>query len=89
MEEAKNITAKKTATRKIHLQHKRSEAYYMCINSENRLYLYTTDEDRLIQLLQQLSNTINDAFGNIGGKLAELYNQGRDTVAREMIRIMK
>ena len=44
------------------------------------------DEDRLfIQLIQKSSKTINDAFVHIGVKLAELPNQRRDTVAREMI----
>ena len=58
--EAKKITAKKTATRKILLQLKRSEAFDMCINSINILSSSTTDEDRLIQLLQQSPNTIKD-----------------------------
>ena len=89
MDEAKKITAKKTATRKILLQLKRSEAFDMCINSMKIMSSYTTDEDRLIQLIQQSPNTIKDAFVNIRGKLAELPNQRRDTVAREMIRIMK
>ena len=61
----------------------------MCINSMNSLSLSTTDEDRLIQLLRRSPNTIKDAFVQIGGKLAELHNQWRDTVAREMIRILK
>ena len=82
MEEAKNITAKKTATRKFHIQLKRSEDFGMCINSMNSMYLSTTDEDRFIQLIQQSSNTIKDAFVHIGGKLAELPNQIRDTVSR-------
>ena len=89
MDEAKNITAKKTATGKILLQLKRSEAFDMCINSTDSLSSSTTDADRFIQLIQQSSNTIKDDFVNIGGKLAELPNQRRDTVAREMIRIMK
>ena len=74
MEEANNITAKKTDTRKVHLQLKISEAFDMC---------------RFIKLIKKSSNTIKDAFVHIGGKLAELPNQRRDTVAREMIRIMK
>ena len=82
MEEAKKITANKTATRKVHLQLKRSEDFDMCINCINSMYSYTTDEDRFIQLIQQSSNTIKDAFLHIGGKLAELPNQRRDTVAR-------
>ena len=53
MDEAKNITAKKTATGKIILQLKRSEAFDMCINSINSLYSSTNDEDRWIQLLKQ------------------------------------
>ena len=89
MDEAKKITAKKTSTINIHLQLKISEAFDMCINSMSSLYSSTTDEDRLIQLIQQTSNTIKDAFVHIGGKLAELPNQRRDTVAREIIRIMK
>ena len=89
MEEAKKITANKTATRKIHLQRKRSEAFDMWINSMNILSLFTTDEDSFIQLIQQSSNTIKDAFVHIGENLAELPYQRRDTVAREMIRIMK
>ena len=89
MDEAKKITAKKTATRKILLQLKRFEAFDMCINSINSLSSSTTDEDSLIQLLQQSPNTIKDAFVRIGGKLDELPNQIRDTIAREMIQIMK
>ena len=89
MDEAKNITAKKTATRKILLKLKRSEAFDMCINSMNSLSSSTTDGDRLIQLLQKSLNTIKYAFVHIGGKLAELPNQRRDAVAREMIRILK
>ena len=81
----KKITAKKTATRKILLQLKKSEAFYMCINSMKSLSLSTTDEDRLIQLLQQSPNTIKDAFVHIGNFLAELTNQRRDTVARDML----
>ena len=87
-EEAKKVTAKKTATRKVHLQLKRSGAFDRCINSVNSLSSSTTDEERFIQLIQQSSNTIKGAFVHIGGKLAELPNQRRDTVAREMIRIM-
>ena len=78
LDEAKNITAKKTSTRNIHLQLKRSEAFDMCINSMNILYLSTTDEYRLIQRIQKPSNTIKDAFVHIGGKLAELPNQRRE-----------
>ena len=37
VDEAKKITEKKTATRKNHLQLKRSEAFDMCINYMNRL----------------------------------------------------
>ena len=37
MDEAKKITAKKTATRKVLLQLKRSEAFDICINSINSL----------------------------------------------------
>ena len=44
MEEAKNITAKKTSTRKVHLQLKRSEAFDRCINSMNSLSSSTTYE---------------------------------------------
>ena len=43
MDEAENITAKKTATRNILLQLKRSESFYMCINSMNSLSSSTTD----------------------------------------------
>ena len=89
MEEAKNITSKKTATRKVQLQLKRSEAFDMCINSMNSLSYSTADEYRFIQLIQQLSNTIKDAFVHIGGKFSKLPNKRRDTVAREMIWIMK
>ena len=82
VDETENIIAKKTATRKIHTQLKRSEAFEMCINTMNNFYSSTTDEDRLIQLIKQPSNNINDAFVHSGGKLAELPNQGRDTVSR-------
>ena len=89
MDEAKNITAKKTATRKVILQVKRSKAFDMCINSMNSLSSSATDEYRLIKLLRQSPNTIKDAFEHLGGKLAELTNTQRDTVAREIIRILK
>ena len=89
MDEAKNITAKKTATRKVLLQVKRSEAFDMCINSMSSLSSSTTDEYRLIKLLQQSPNTIKDAFVHLRGKLAELPNTQMDTVAREIIRILK
>ena len=85
VDEEKKITAKKTATKKIRLQPKRSEAFNMCINSMNSLSSSTTDEDRLIQRVQKPSNIIKDAFVHIGDKLAELPNQIRDTVAREII----
>ena len=81
-DEAKNITANKTATRNVLLELKSSEAFDMCIDSMNSLSSSNTHEDWLIQLLQQSPNTIKDAFVNIGGKLAELPNQIRDTVAR-------
>ena len=55
----------------------------------NSLYSYTTDEDRLIQFIQKSFNTIKYAFVNIGVKLAKLPNKRRDTVAREIILIMK
>ena len=67
MEEAKQITAKKTATRKFHLQLKIYEAFDMCINSMKSLSLSTTDEYGFIQLIQKSSNTIKDAFLYIGG----------------------
>ena len=89
MDEAKKITAKKTAKRNILLRLKRSEAFDMCINSINSLSSSTTYEDRPIQLLQQSPNTIKDAFVHLGVKLAELPNQQRETVAREMVRILK
>ena len=84
-EEAKKETAKKTATRKVHLQLKQYEALDRCINSMNSLSSSTTDEERLIQLIQQSSNTIKDTFVHIGGKLAKLPNQRRDAVSRKMI----
>ena len=84
-EEAKKTTAKKTATRKVHLQLKRYEDFDRRINSMKILSLSTTDEERLIQPIQQSSNTIKDIFVHVGEKLAELPNQRRDTVARDMI----
>ena len=82
MDEAKKITAKKTATRKILLQVKRSEAFDMYINSINSLSSSTTEEYRSIQLLRKSPNTIKDAFVHLGVKLAELPNTQRNTVAR-------
>ena len=87
-EESKNITSKKTSTRKVHLQLNRYEDFDMRINSMNSISLSTTDEDRFIQLIQQSSNTIKDAFVLIRGKLGKLPNQIRDTLAIEMIHIM-
>ena len=88
-EEAKKVTVKKTVKKKVRLQLKRYEVFYSCINSMNSLSSSTTDEESLIQLIKQPSITINDAFVHIGGKLAELPNQRKDTVAREMIQTMK
>ena len=88
-EEAKKVTAKKTATRKVHIQLNRSEDFYRCINSMNSLSSSTTNEERLIQIIQQSSNTIKGDFVHIRGKLDKLLNQRRGAVAREMIRIMK
>ena len=85
MDEAKKITAKKTATRKVLLQVKSSEAFDMCINSMNSINSSATDEYRLIKLLRQSPNTIKDAFVHLGGELSELPNTQRDTVAREII----
>ena len=82
MEEAKQMTAKKIATRKVHLQLKRYEAFDMCINSMNSLSLSTSDKDRFIKLIQKSSNTIKDDFLHVGRKLAELPNKGRYTLAR-------
>ena len=89
IDEAKRITAKKIATINIHLQLKIYKAFDMRINSMNSLSSSTTDEDSFIQLIQQSSKTIKYAFVHIGGKLAKIPNQRRDTVAREMIRTMK
>ena len=86
---ASSISLLLAATRKIYIELKRSEDFDMCINSMNILSSSTTDGDRFIQLIQQSPNTIKDTFVHIGGKLAELPNQRRDTVAREIIRIMK
>ena len=57
MEETKKIIAKKTATRKVHLQLKGSEAFDMCVNSMKSLSSSTTDEDRLIQLIKNHPTT--------------------------------
>ena len=84
-EEVKNVTTEKTAMRKFHLKLNRSESFDRCIKSMNSLSLSSTDEESFIQLIQQSSNTIKDAFVHIGGKLAELHNQRRDTVLREII----
>ena len=88
-EEAKKVTAKKTTTIKVHLQLKRSEAFYRCMNSIDSLYSSTNYEESLIQLIHNLSNTIKDAFVHIGRKLSQITNQRRYTIAREMIVIMK
>ena len=55
----------------------------------NSLSFSTNDEDMLIQIIQQPSNTIKNAFVNIGEKLAELPNQRKDKLAIKMIQIMK
>ena len=51
-DEAKKITTKKTATRNIHLQLKRYEAFDMCINSMNSMSSSITNEDRFIKHIQ-------------------------------------
>ena len=54
----------------------------------NSLSLSTINEESFIQLIQKSSNTIRYVFVHIGGELAELCNERRDTVAKEMIQIM-
>ena len=76
------IAAKNTSRRKVHLQLKIYEAFDMCINSMDSLSSSTTDEYGFIQLIQKYSNIINDVFVHIGGKLAKLPNQRRDTLSR-------
>ena len=49
--ETKEISEKKTATRKVHIQLKKYESFDMCINSMNSLSFSTTDEDNFIQLI--------------------------------------
>ena len=88
-EETKKVTEKKTDRKKDCLRLNIYHYFDRCINSMNSLSLSTTDEKRLIQIIRQSSNTIKDAFVHIGGKLAKLPNQIRDTVAIEIIRIMK
>ena len=48
----------------------------------NSLYSSTIYEEIFIQLIKQSPNTTMNAFKKIGGKLAEMPNQRRDTVAR-------
>ena len=81
----RKVTENNTSTRKLHLQLKISEDFDMCIKSMNSLCSYTTNEERLIQLIQQSSNTIKNALVHIGGKLSELPNQRGDKVSREII----
>ena len=88
-EEDKKITSNKTATIKVHLQIKMYEAFDRFVNSMNSLSSSTTYEEMFIRLIQQSSNTTKYSFLQVGGKLSGLPNQRRDTVAREMIRIMK
>ena len=88
IEEAKKITSNKIATKKVHLPLKISGAFDRSINSTTSLSLSTTNKERTIRLIQKSSNIIKDAFVYIGGKLAKLPNQRRDTVARDMIQIM-
>ena len=87
--EGKKVTEKKTSTREVQLQLNIYKAFDRCINSMNSMSLSTTNKEILIQLIQQSSNNIKDAFVHIGRKLAELNNQRRDKVAREIILIMK
>ena len=42
----------------------------------------------LTNLVNISSTIIKDAFAHIGGRLGELTNQRRETVAREMIRFL-
>ena len=86
--EAKKETARNAATIKVHIQIKISEAFDGCINSINIMSPYNTNKEIFIQIIQQSSNNIKDSSVQIGGKLAELPNQRRDTVSRYMIRIL-
>ena len=51
--EAKKVTEKKTATRKMHIRLNKHEAFDRCINSMKSLSLSTTNEERLIQLMKK------------------------------------
>ena len=47
----------------------------------NSLSYSTTKESMFINLVNLSSNTLKNAFAKIGGKLGELTNQIRETVA--------
>ena len=55
----------------------------------NSLSLSTTDEEMFMKIIKQPSKTIKYDFVKIGRKLAEIPNQRRDTVARDITLIMK
>ena len=48
-------------------------------------YLVGGDNRLFINLINIYSTIIKDNFAHIGGKLGELTNQRRETVAKEMI----
>ena len=51
----------------------------------NSLLLSPTEESLFINLVNLSSNTIQDAFSHIIGKLGEIPNLKREAVSREMI----
>ena len=51
----------------------------------NGLFLYPNEESIFSNIVNLYSTITNDAFGHIGGKLSELPNNIRETVARGMI----
>ena len=55
----------------------------------NSLSSPNTDEENLIQIIQQSKNTNKDALVHIGRKLDKLNNKRRNIVSREIILIMK
>ena len=87
-QEVKKETAKKTATRKLHLQQKRCEAFQKYQDFMNSLSLSPTKELLFINLINLSSTITKDTFAHIRGKLGGLPNQRRETVDIEMIRFM-
>ena len=88
-EQANKKKAKKTTSRKLCLQEKRSEDFQKYQDSMNSLLLSTTEESKFINIINLYSNNQKENFSYLVGNLDKLPNQRRETAARKIIQLLK